>query len=258
MVLQRAPQQARVWGTAAAASVVRVALDSAAPIAAIASAAGDWLVTLAPHAASVNRTLTIEGDGERVVLSNVAFGDVYLCSGQSNMEYAVRDTWDGNATIADATHYPHLRLFTIAKAASLSVLSNTTNRWRGGSWVVTAPQWLDGPSFAWFSAVCYAFGRPLYAALNQGGAVHPIGLIDSCWSASLIEAWTTEPALEVCGPIKYPAYNSSLPSTSERLGPANSTVLYNGMVAPILNMALRGVVWYQVEHQPHLILVLAH
>jgi sialate O-acetylesterase len=233
LVLQRAPQQSRVWGTASPSSVVRVTLDSTSPLSTFASTEGEWQVTLPPHPPGVNHTLTIEGDDERVELINVAFGDVYLCSGQSNMEYALKDSWTGNASITDATHYPHLRLFTVAKAASLTPLTNTTSRWKSNtSWVVTSPQYLDGPSFEWFSAVCYYFGRSLYQAINEregkGGEVSPIGLIDSCWSASLIEAWSTESGLEQCGPIRFPAYNSSLPTRSTRLGPANSTVLYNG------------------------------
>ena len=251
MVLQRAPQSSRLWGTASPSSTVTVHLDQSPPYATLASATGEWVITLTPHPASVNHSLTITADSRTVTLTNVAFGDVYLCSGQSNMEYALRDSWDGNASIADATHYPHLRLFTIAKAASLTPLTNTTNRWRSpSSWVVTSPQYLEGPSFAWFSAVCYYFGRPLYTALNANAsstAIIPIGLIDSCWSASLIEAWTREPALESCGPIRFPAYNSSIPTSSPRIGNANSTALFYGMVAPILHMALQGVVWYQGE-----------
>ena len=248
MVLQRAPQSARIWGEATPSSPVTITLDSTS-YSTFTSPTGSWLISLPPHPASPSHTLTITGDSTTITLTNIAFGDVYYCSGQSNMEYALQDTWGGNATIKDATHYPHLRLFTIAKAASLTPLTNTTNRWGHTGWVVTAPQWLSGPSFEWFSAVCYYFGRPLYEAVNQGGAVVPIGLIDSCWSASLIEAWTTMPALEQCGPIRFPAYNSSEPTRSTRIGNANSTALFNGMVAPVLHMAMRGVVW--VRPHPH-------
>ena len=83
MVLQRAPRQARVWGEAGVGSVVTVTLDGLPPLRTFADSNGTWLLALPPQPASINRTLLISADGDSLTLHNVAFGDVYLCAGQS-------------------------------------------------------------------------------------------------------------------------------------------------------------------------------
>ena len=165
--------------------------------------------------------------------------------------------WDGNATIANSTsaRYPHLRLFAVQEAATYVGQTNTTNRWKDGArWVVTAPQYLNGSSFNYFSAVCFYFGQYLYDEVNRGqqqqAPVIPIGLVEAAWGGSCIEAWTTEPALLECGAIMPPAKNSSVGPTRQ-LGNCDSSALFNGMVAPLLHMALRSFVWFQGQANEH-------
>ena len=282
MVLQRAPQRARVWGTAQANAIVTLTLDSA-QYKTFADDGGEWSFDFPAQQASVDRTLSIAGDGQTVKLSNVAFGDVYICSGQSNMEFAVSDSFTANESIADSIHYPLLRLFGIQKKASLSELNDTTNRWGDGQqWVVSQPKYVGGPSFDYFSATCYYFGRSLYKAINGGEDKTPIGLIDTCWGGTRVEAWTTQEGLDSCGPVASTAeYYASLapsdtPSPSShrarysrpsptprsiadvdpRYAPTNvgadpdantPRVLYNGMIAPIKQMRFAGATWYQGE-----------
>ena len=320
MVLQRAPSQARLWGEAGAGSEVTVVLDGHSPLKTFANSNGSWLLSLPPQAASTGRSLLINADNASVTLENIAFGDVFLCAGQSKSvkrghssrswghphppfthstliglslllcvvsQYGicfarhvrslappppspptylsavelisfplspVLCRWDGNATIANATsaRYPHLRLFAISEAAAYVGLKNTTNRWKDGArWVVTAPQYLNGSSFDFFSAVCFYFGQHLYDEINRGTAsVIPIGLVESAWGGSCIEAWTTEPALLECGPIMAPAVNSSL-GPPRKLGNCDSSALFHGMISPILNMALRSFVWFQGAANEH-------
>ena len=279
MVLQRGPQQARVWGMAAPGSVLALTLDSA-QYKTFADSTGAFTFDFPAQSASVDRTISITGDGRTVTFTNVAFGDVYLCSGQSNMEFSLTDSYTANTSIADSVNYPNMRLLGIQKKTSLTPLNDTINRWTDGAqWVVPAPKYVGGPSFDYFSAVCWYFGRTLYKAVNTGGAVVPIGLIDVVWGGTRVEAWTTQEGLDACGPVQSTEeyYASLTPSTEgrhrhlrytppqrqprsiadvdRRWAPALSAdpdpntvkVLYNGMIAPITNMRVRGATWYQGE-----------
>ena len=266
MVLQRAPQQAQLWGTATPYSTVTVQLDSEPLIRAIADADGSWKLSLPAHPASVNHTLTLlSGDVDPIKLLNVAFGDIYLCGGQSNMEFVIRDGYPdvAKADIADSANYPNLRLFGVAKKSSLTLLNDTINRWTDGQrWVVSQPQYVNGSTFDYFSAVCFYYGRALYKAVNTAGAVVPIGLIDDCWWGIRAEAWITPAGLKVCGPVTPvipPALSPSVFPSFTELGaavgramapsadpdPQTPSVLYNSMIHPLTNMRLTGIVWYQ-------------
>lgn len=247
MVLQRAPQRSRIFGTASPNSTVTLTLDTSPPSYSIADAYGHWSLLLPPHPASLDHTLTIQGDSTTLTLTDIAFGDVYLCSGQSNMDMTLNDSYTGPEAIADSIHYPLMRLFSAAKVASFFPLVNTTNRWPDGtSWVRPEPKYLNGPTFVYYSAVCWFYGRSLYHTLNPPNTTQPIplGLMLAAWGGTVIEAWTSQPALDECGPVKWPAYNAS---AVEPLGPLNATGLYNGMIAPLTPVALAAVVFFQGE-----------
>lgn len=270
MVLQRAPQQARVWGSAAANSIVTLTLDSA-QFKTFADSTGAWTFDFPAQPASLDHTMSITGDGQTIKLGNIAFGDVYICSGQSNMEFSVGQSYTANETIADSINYPNMRLFGIQKKASLVELNDTTNRWTDGQqWVVSQPQYVGGPDFDYFSAACFYFGRTLYKAINSGDAVIPIGLIDTVWGGTRVEAWTDQAGLDVCGPVtsteeyyqslgvssnsvfRHARYQHRQPlsrrtAVSADPDPNTVKVLFNGMIAPILNMRVAGATWYQGE-----------
>jgi len=267
MVLQRGPQKALIWGkTSRAGDVVTAYLDDVKYQVFSSSTDGTFTIEFDPQSASVDRTIKLSDKDEQVVLDNVAFGDVYICSGQSNMEFALRDSFDNGTAIPDSKNYPNLRLFTIAKKASLTPLNYTVSRFSDKSnWVVSAPAYVDGPSMDYFSATCYYFARELYKAVNMNGDSVPVGAIDTCWGGTYVEAWTTPaglaecPAAEDTTAIDFPeARETGYQPSKRRFGrlsssvqadpdPNTPSVLWNGMINPIVQMRVRGAVWYQGE-----------
>ena len=141
---------------------------------------GRWRATLRPVAAGGPYELTVRGKN-RITLRDVLVGDVWLCSGQSNMGWMVKQSNDAEREIAAASH-PTLRLFTVPRRMSTLPL----DRLEGGAW-----QRCDPASVADFSAVAYFFGRDLQRELDV-----PIGLIHSSWGGTNIEAWLSAPALD--------------------------------------------------------------
>jgi sialate O-acetylesterase len=186
MVLQ---QQAAVpfWGKSTPNVSVSVLPSWAAqPVAAVADAHGRWRVSLATPAAGGPHTLTIS-DGEELTLRNVMVGEVWLCSGQSNMEMPIAGWGKVNnyeQEIARAS-YPSIRLLQVEKQANVQPQPDL--RVQGGGWQVCSPA-----TVAEFSATAYFFGRDLHQNLNNV----PVGLINASWGGTVAEAWTSAGSLE--------------------------------------------------------------
>jgi sialate O-acetylesterase len=187
MVLQRG-QSDPVWGwTLPGRSVtVRVAGKSAT---AVARVDGKWIANLPPLPVGGPYTLTVSGP-EMAVLDNVLVGDVWVCSGQSNMEFGI-----GNGLNADkefsAGDYPQIRLFWVPRTSALDPTQTTA-----GQWSVCTPENLrDDGDWGGFSAVAYFFGRDLYQDIKV-----PIGIIHNSWGGTPAEAWVSEPALRAAMP----------------------------------------------------------
>ena len=178
MVLQR-DQPIHVWGWAAPGRTVSLAFDGQSA-SAVAAASGRWDVSLPAHAAGGPFQLSIHGDGKSQSFSDVLVGDVWLCSGQSNMEFALSNANDAEAGIATAND-GLIRHFKIPR----SFAASPQNRLAGGSWVAASPQTAGD-----FTAVGYFFARELRAKVGV-----PIGLINSTWGGSSIEAWSGEATL---------------------------------------------------------------
>jgi len=176
MVLQRRVQ-APIWGWAEPGEQIVVSLAHQMALAK-ADASGRWEVKLGPFNPGGPHELKISGQ-ETVVFKDVMIGDVWLCSGQSNMEWPVRASNNPDTEIA-AAKYPNIRLYTVPKLVSPSPVSTIA-----ANWEVCSPA-----SIADFSAVGYFFGRELHQELNV-----PIGLIDSSWGGTIAEAWTSAGAL---------------------------------------------------------------
>jgi len=140
---------------------------------------GQWRVTLAPLVSGQSYEMTVTGDGERSVKDIVA-GEVWLCSGQSNMQWPVKKAANAVKEAA-AAQYPGIRLFTVKTKASATPEKNVE-----GQWQVCTPE--TAPEF---SAIGYYFGRKLHADLAS-----PVGLINSSWGGTPIEAWTPLEALK--------------------------------------------------------------
>src|SRR5215216_4591662 len=201
MVLQQG-MKVRIWGDAKPGEHVNVTFDKKSA-STVADAQGRWQVSIGPLKAGGPSELTVKGDNV-LTIKNVLVGEVWLCSGQSNMEWPLVNTVGGAETVAQANH-PEIRLFRVEHQTSATPLTDVE-----GHWVVTTPE-----DAANFSAVGYFFGRELYQHLKV-----PIGLINSSWGGTPAEAWTTHDALlssPELKPIldKYQSSLNALPQTKE-------------------------------------------
>jgi sialate O-acetylesterase len=183
MVLQRA-QPVPVWGWTTPGASVVVSLGGVAARG-TANADGKWIAWLPAMKAGGPFTLTVTGP-QTVTLDDVLLGDVWLCSGQSNMEMGIELVNNHEKEIADA-NYPQIRLYTVPKVAAPAPLANQD----GGPWLVCTPENIQKGAWGGFSAAAYFFGRDLYQKEHV-----PIGLIHSSWGGTPAEAWTSKSALE--------------------------------------------------------------
>lgn len=179
MVLQHG--HARLFGQASPGTKVTVSFRSGQTWTETATAGADgrWQAELNGPALGAEGTVTVQAGSAAKTFSDVLIGDVWLCSGQSNMEWPLAATDDAQAAIAAATD-PKIRLFTVTKRADATWQGDVT-----GKWVVCSPE-----EAAQFSAVGYHFGL----ALRQSEGI-PIGLIDSTWGGTPAEAWTPRAAM---------------------------------------------------------------
>lgn len=277
MVLQREPMKARLWGWAGEKGAnVTAALNGRGILAYdIAGEDGSWTIHLPPQAEGVGHTITLsDGSSQVVVLEDVAFGDVYLCSGQSNMEMSVAGAFNASAEIADSTNYPHLRLATVKLVAADTPQDDAPSKTNDYVWARSGPEAMNPKDrFGWYSATCYFFGRQVYKSL--GGEV-PIGLVTSCWGGQKVECFSSPDALDddTCGGTQQSNSGLLLPrheyleTTSDRNGEGETdetknldgvdggglsnvqpeaTQLWNAMIHPLLPMRFTAAVWYQGE-----------
>lgn len=172
MVLQR-DREIVVWGWANPKEKVSVQFKGQT-VKAVASPSGDWKVALRASSYGGPFVLKVKGERNLIELENVMVGDVWLCSGQSNMEWPVESTANASQEIGAANH-PGIRLFTVEKS-----MDNAERKDVEGSWSICSPETI--PSF---SAVGYFFGREIHT--NMG---IPIGLVDASWGGTVIETWT--------------------------------------------------------------------
>jgi len=173
-----------VWGWADPGDRVKVALAGQS-VETTADAQGKWTARLGPYPAGGPHTMAVTGPKSAEV-RDILVGDVWLCSGQSNMEWPLSHADRAKQEVAAANH-PRIRLFTVPKKTA-AVPRDTAD----ASWEVCTPQ--SAPEF---SAVGYFFGRDLQRELDV-----PIGLIDSSWGGTVAEAWTSTGALEGLGDFK--------------------------------------------------------
>ncbi len=173
-----------VWGWAEPGQRIKVDLAGQS-VETTVNDQGKWLAKLGPYPAGGPHVLSVTGP-KSVEIKDILVGDVWICSGQSNMEWPLAAA-DNAADEIKAASYPKIRLFTVPKKIALEPLSTVD-----ASWVVCSPE-----TAGEFSAVGYFFGRELNRELNV-----PIGLIDSSWGGTICEAWASAGALEAMPDFK--------------------------------------------------------
>jgi len=171
MVIQR-DKPIEIWGWADKKEQVEVQFNSQI-VKAITDASGKWKVNLKPVAYGGPYEITVKGKEDKIVLKNILVGDVWLCSGQSNMEWTVQNVNNSANEIADA-NYPSIRSFNVVKDMGTAPKDDF-----GGTWTVCSPL-----TVANYSAVGYFFARELYNETKI-----PIGIINSSWGGTDIETW---------------------------------------------------------------------
>jgi len=227
MVLQQ-QSTVKLWGWAGPAEKVYITtswnnkLDST-----IATRDANWMVTVQTPAAGGPYTITLKGENT-IVLSNVLIGEVWVCSGQSNMEmnynWGLPDIKAALPTCANS----NIRFFTIPKTTAKYPQDNC-----GGEWLNC-----DSNTLKNFSAVAYFFGKKLNGNLNV-----PIGLISTNWGGTPAETWAEADVIND---------DKELKAAAEKLQPYDwwpyaNGVTYNGMIAPVTNYTIAGAIWYQGE-----------
>jgi sialate O-acetylesterase len=203
-----------------------------------ADANGKWLVTLRRLKASFEpQTLVVEA-GETNSFTNILVGEVWLASGQSNMEKPIgkqsgqKPTVNAEQELA-AANYPNIRIFKVEK--TLAETPQTELK-KFIPWQECSSNSLDSISF---SAAAYFFGREIHTNLNV-----PVGLVESSWGGTRIEPWTPPVGFEkVPSQKKFASANFG----TNKISNTRPTAIYNAMIAPIAGFALRGAIWYQGE-----------
>jgi len=189
MVLQQGVKLP-IWGTADPGEKVTVTVGSASG-SATAGQNGKWIVKLPPQPATTTpETVTVAGASKTLKFSDVLIGDVWICSGQSNMEFGISMAHNATEAMAKAK-LPLIRLFVVPHLTSIDPLFNFSSK-DAAHWVVCAPDIVGrvGP-WSGFSAVGFFFGREIQKMTGQ-----PMGLIASTWGGTTAEAWTSVDALK--------------------------------------------------------------
>lgn len=197
-----------------------------------ADADGQWRIRLKTPKAGGPHTLTIQGNNQ-VVLNDVLTGEVWICSGQSNMQWTLENSQEGQAAVNAANH-PQIRLFTVPHNVAAQPQADCD-----GTWQVCTPETVKN-----FSAVAYYFGRQLNQKLNV-----PIGLIHTSWGGTVAEAWMSEGALRAFGGFDEPLNRLQTPDQHDDKFPHQNvpSALYNKMVYPLRHYRIAGAIWYQGE-----------
>lgn len=230
MVLQR-NSEVKLWGKSNPNEKIIITTSwNKSENSTTASSKGEWLLKVKTTEAGGPYEITVKSKKEKLLLKNILLGEVWLCSGQSNMEMPLRgftnQPINGNSDFLMDADVNDIRLCKIGRAVATSP-HDTCN----GEWKVSSAE-----SAASFSAVAYLFAKQLHDKLKI-----PIGVIASSWGGTRIEPWMNLESIK-----QYPdAFNrASQPKILPHLRPAS---LYNGMIAPIVNYVIKGAIWYQGE-----------
>ena len=236
MVLQQ-NSPIRVWGTADSGESVTVSLGGKSARTTT-DKEGAWRVDLpALSADGKAHTMTVKGKNT-VEFKDILLGEVWICSGQSNMEWAVNGSLNPKEEIAAADH-PQIRLFNVPGHVAKPDPENEVR----GQWQICSPETIPG-----FTAVGYFFGRELQKELKV-----PIGLVGTNWGGTRIEPWTPPVGFKAVPNLKDYVENLETIAKARKEGgkapgPKGGAVqIYNGMVHALTPLSVRGAIWYQGE-----------
>jgi len=233
MVLQR-NTEVKLWGKSKAGMQIVVSAGwTKITSRATADDKGNWLVKVKTFDAGGPFNINISSGREKVSLHNIMLGEVWLCSGQSNMDMPIRGYADqpilgANDELVDADNN-QIRLFTVNYKGFDSPQDTCSSKY--GAWKVASAE-----SVSEFSAVAYFYAKQLQRKLNI-----PIGIITSSWGGSRIEPWISKETI-----VSFP---EAMKQTSDpKLQPQSRySCLYNGMIYPLFNYVIKGAIWYQGE-----------
>ncbi|SEN65263.1 sialate O-acetylesterase [bacterium A37T11] len=233
MILQR-DRPITIWGWADPGEAISVSLDKQTK-STTARSDGKWSLKLNAEKAGGPYELQVKGNNN-ITLTDVLLGDIWLCSGQSNMEFELERANNGKEEIA-AANYPQIRQIKIPRI----VAGNPQDDINGEvTWKTATPE-----NVGKFTAVGYFFAKGLYKDLHV-----PIGLINSSWGGTMIETWISKEAFEQTSSFKDAITNfTEVPlNTLNKAQPNNyPTLLFNAMINPIIPFAIKGALWYQGE-----------
>ena len=235
MVLQQQSQVA-VWGWAKPNTNVSVTGSwNRKSYSAKSDAQGYWRMKIETPAAGFTPYSLTVSDGKAVTIRNILIGEVWVCSGQSNMEMPMKgnlnEPIEGGPEAIAMSSNNGIRCFTVTKMSKAAPQDDCT-----GAWAIASPQTTPN-----FTATGYFFARLINQALNI-----PVGLVHTSWGGSAIEAWMTPNSLKDIPEKPIPATDADIKNPI-----ATPTVLYNGMIHPILGYGIRGAIWYQGESNRH-------
>lgn len=225
MVLQQ-NANVKIWGTANyGEDLTIVGSWSDKEYIAKADKEGNWSTNIETPEASGPYTLTVSGSAT-ITFDNVMIGEVWLCTGQSNMGFTAKSgLLNGDEEVA-AANYPNIRFFKVQRAQADEPQNDCI-----GQWVECSPETMRR-----FSSVGYFFGRELYQKLNV-----PIGLIESTWGGTSIELWTPKEVI----------YKDPVAHESAQIGTRwpieNVSTMFNAMIYPLIPFQIAGNIWYQGE-----------
>jgi sialate O-acetylesterase len=260
MVLQQGVDVV-VWGKADAGEQVTVEIERKTANEASGSGAGGtadkdgkWAIKMGQAKAGTGYTLRVKGKNNTVEFKNVAVGEVWVCSGQSNMQW---EFWRNNLgeqskTVPAGSKNPNIRLFTMLRHTATTPQDEfpvrSEPRGKDGA-VAHYGKWLEcePASVQEFSAVAYYFGRELEKSLKV-----PVGLIVTSWGGMPCEAYTSLEALDAEPGLKHYADRARaaaklFETDKKAVGPSSPTALYNAMTHPLIKFPVKGAIWYQGE-----------
>lgn len=232
MVLQR-NTSVKIWGWATPGEKISIKASWISEILKItASENGRWEIAIKTTLSKESQSIQLKSSESNINLENILFGEVWVCSGQSNMRmplkgYTGQPTFEGNLSVATSKN-TNLRLFSITENGSPSPLDSVSNYKK---WEIAAPETSKD-----FSAVAYFYGKQLQAILDV-----PVGLIMTSWGGTRIQPWMSKEAI-----APFLEVNEVKKDTTEKYKRIPSAI-FNAMINPITSYTIRGAIWYQGE-----------